>query len=325
MEYKDYYKILGVDKKATQDEIKKAYRKLTLKYHPDKNQGNKEAEEKFKQVNEANDVLSDPEKRKKYDMLGENWQQYQHAGRQQGGRSPFDFGGAGSHGGQSYSYEDFGDLFGQQGAGSGFSDFFEAFFGQQAGAGRTTTKTSSQRNYKGQDYESEMEITLEEAFHGTSRIIQLENEKLRISTKPGAYDGQLLRVRGKGGKGSNVKYHGDLYVRVRIKPHPHYQRKNDDLYATQYLDLYTAVLGGEMIVNTLHGNIKVKTTEGTQNGKTIRIKGKGMPQYDSPGEYGDLYLQLQVDIPTHLSGEERKLFEQLREKRKSRSSGEGGI
>ncbi len=319
MEYKDYYKILGVDKKATPEEIKKAYRKLTLKYHPDKNQGNKEAEEKFKQVNEANDVLSDPEKRKKYDTLGENWQQYQQGGGRPG-QNPFDFGGGAPGGGQTFYYEgDLNDIFGQQG-GSGFSDFFETFFGSRgSGGGSRRTGGSQQRNFKGQDYESEMEITLEEAFHGTSRIIQLENEKLRITTKPGAYDGQLLRVKGKGGRGSNAGYHGDLYVRVRIKPHPHYQRRGDDLYAAQPLDLYAAVLGGDIIVSTLHGSVKVKVPAGTQGGKSIRIKGKGMPVNGSAGEYGDLYLQWQVTIPTDLSGDEKKLFEELRKKQRTTS------
>ncbi|MDB5282199.1 MAG: hypothetical protein JWO06_1274 [Bacteroidota bacterium] len=297
MEYKDYYAVLGVDKKATAEEIKKVYRKLALKYHPDKNPNNKEAEEKFKQISEANEVLSDPEKRKKYDTLGENWQQYEQAGQQPG--NPF------GQRGQSYTYEGDEDLFG-----SGFSDFFEQFFGGatgKKGQGRTRS-----RDFKGGDYQTEMEISLEEAYNGTSRIIQLENEKLRLTTKPGAYDGQLLRIKGKGAKGSSKEHHGDLYVRVRILPDAVFTRKGDDLYIIHTIDLYTAVLGGEAIVNTISGQVKAKIAAGTQNAKTIRIKGKGMPVYEKPETFGDLYVQLQIHIPEKLSEKQKALFEQLK-------------
>ena len=302
MDYKDYYKVLGVDKKASQDEIKKAYRKLAVKYHPDKNKDNKEAEEKFKLINEANEVLSDPEKRKKYDELGENWRQYEHAGSRPGSNRP-----GNGRGGPFYYEGDLNDIFGQGGGGSGFSDFFEQFFGRGAG-GRRSGRTT---DFKGQDYESEMEITLEEAYHGTSRLIQLENEKLRITTKPGAYDDQLLRIRGKGGKG-NRDNHGDLYVRIRVAPHPRFIRKGDDLHTMHTIDLYTAVLGGSTIVETLSGQVKVKIPAGTENNKTIRIKGKGMPVYGKPNVYGDLYVQLEVHIPEKLTDKQRALFEQLK-------------
>lgn len=299
MEYKDYYKVLGVDKKATTDEIKKAFRALALKYHPDKNPGNKEAEEKFKQITEANDVLSDPEKRKKYDQLGENWQQYEQQGSQPG--SPFGRGGG-------FEYEgDMGDFFGG-GGGSGFSDFFEQFFG-----GGSSRRQGRSANMRGNDYETEMPITLEEAYHGTSRIINLQTEKLRITTKPGAYDGQVLKIKGKGGKGSSAAHHGDLFVRVRVNQNPRFTRRGDDLYTTHYLDLYTAVLGGETIVPTLTGQVKVKIAAGTQANKTIRIKSKGMPVYDKAGHHGDLYVQLNVLIPEKLSEEQHKLFEKLRD------------
>ena len=303
MEYKDYYKVLGLDKKASQDEIKKAFRKLAVQYHPDKNQGNKEAEEKFKLVNEANEVLGDPAKRKKYDELGENWNRYGQGAGAQGGW-------AGQQGGTHYYEGDLNDLFGGQGG--QFSDFFEAFFGRGASRGGGKQKTRSQRQYKGQDYEAEMEITLEEAFHGTSRIIQVHDEKLRITVKPGAYDGQILRIKNKGAQGSSAENRGDLYVRIRQKPHPVFQRKADNLHAAQTIDLYTAVLGGDALVNTLSGTVKVKVPAGTQNGNTIRIKGKGLPVNGKPGSYGDLYLQLQVTIPANLSAEERALFEQLK-------------
>lgn len=301
MDYKDYYKILGVDKKASQEDIKKAYRKLAVKYHPDKNKDNKAAEDRFKEVNEANEVLSDPQKRKKYDELGENWRQYEHAGGRPGG-------GRRSNGQGPFTYEgDFGDFFGQ--GGSGFSDFFEQFFGGGMGGGRPGSSRSA--NFKGQDYQSEMEISLDEAYHGANRLIELENEKLRISTKPGAYEDQLLRIKGKGGKG-NKGNHGDLYVRIHVTPHPNFTRKGDDLYSTQTIDLYTAVLGGSTIVNTLSGQVKVKIASGTQNGKTIRIKGKGMPVYGNTDMFGDLYVQLQIHIPEVLTDRQRELFEQLR-------------
>jgi curved DNA-binding protein len=307
MEYKDYYKVLGVDKKASQEEIKKAYRKLAMQYHPDKNAGNKTAEEKFKQITEANGVIGDPDKRKKYDELGENWQQYEQGNYQPGGN----FGGAG-RGRQQYSYEDMGDIFGEGGGGSGFSDFFEQFFG--GGGSSKAGQKGKQRAYKGNDLETEMDITLEEANEGTSRIINLETEKLRISTKPGAYDGQLLRIKGKGGKGSSAAHHGDLFVRVKVLPHRQFTRKGDDLHTVQNIDLYTAVLGGDAIVTTLTGKIKIKVEAGTQQGKTIRIKGKGMPVLDSKtNAHGDLYVQLQVEIPTKLSDKQKELFAQLRD------------
>jgi curved DNA-binding protein len=295
MNYKDYYKVLGIDKKASQDEIKKAYRISAVKYHPDKNPGNKEAEEKFKLANEANEVLSNPEKRKKYDELGENWQQYEQNGNQQNG-NPF----AGAGGGQQYDEGDPND----------FSDFFEQFFaGKTGGTGRSQGRSA---NFKGGDYETEMEITLEEAFTGTSRIIQVENEKLKITTKPGSYTDQQLRIKGKGAKGSNNENRGDLFVRIQVKPHSQFIRKGDDLYNTHTIDLYTAVFGGEIVVTTLSGQVKIKIEAGTQNGKTIRLKGKGMPVYEKAGTFGDLYVQLQVQIPTNLSDKQKELFEQLK-------------
>lgn len=299
MEYKDYYKILGVDKKASQDEIKKAYRKLAVKYHPDKNKDNKAAEEQFKLVNEANDVLSDPEKRKKYDQLGENWRQYENMGSGFGGRS------RGGTGRGPFTYEGgYGDFFG--GGGSGFSDFFEQFFG----AGASGMRSGDSGNFKGQDYQTDAEITLEEAYHGTHRLIDVENEKLRITTKPGAYDDQLLRIKGKGGRVGRTR--GDLFVRIHVAPHPHYTRKGDDLHAIHKIDLFTAVLGGSTIVQTMSGQVKVKIPAGTQTGKIIRLKGKGMPVYGEPNIFGDLYVQLQVHIPETLTDRQRELFEQLK-------------
>lgn len=305
MEYKDYYKVLEIDKKASQDEIKKAFRKLALKYHPDKNPGNKEAEEKFKLINEANQVLGDPEKRKKYDELGENWSYFDQTGRQPQG-NPY----AGAQGGRYYYHgEGEENPFGGEGE-SGFSDFFEQFFG--GGRRHGAAGGFGNAGFRGGDYQTEMEITLEEAYHGTHRIIQLENEKLRITTKPGAYDGQLLRIKGKGAKGSSAGHHGDLFVRILVQPNPVFTRRGDDLYTTHNIDLYTAVLGGETVVNTLTGKVKVNIAPGAQNGKTIRIKGKGMPVYEKAGVHGNLYVQLQIQIPEKLTEKQKELFEQLR-------------
>ncbi len=290
MEYKDYYKILGVSRNATQEEIKRAYRKLAAKYHPDKNKGNKEAEERFKEINEAYQVLSDPEKRKLYDRLGANWERYQKAGAQVNWEDLFQ-----QSGGYTFTFEDLGDF-------SGFSDFFKFFFG---GGFR-------QRQRKGQDYETVLPITLEEAYHGTTRVIEVHGQKLRLKIKPGVPDGKVLRLKGKGGPGFQGGPPGDLYVKIKVLPHPTFQRKGDDLYTKVKVDLYTAVLGGKIQVPTLGGTLNVVIPAGTQPNQKLRIKGKGMPRYDYPNTYGDLYIEVQVEIPKRLSPKERELFEQLR-------------
>jgi curved DNA-binding protein len=305
MEYHDYYKTLGVDKNAAREDIKKAYRKLALKYHPDRNQGNKEAEKKFQHINEANEVLSDPEKRKKYDNLGEHWQDYKTKGayssgeRSQSGRKsrsqPFQYG------------NEYDDLFGRNRGRGGFSDFFEAFFGNF-----DSQSSDPLKDFRGQDYETKMEISLEEAFNGTSRIIQLENEKIRITVKPGVSDNQILRAKGKGGKGSSKSKHGNLFVKVSIKNHEIYERKENDLIMEKHVDLFTATLGGELLIDTLHGKIKLNILPGTQSGKILRIKGKGMPIPDLKNNYGDLLVHLKVIIPEKLSAGQRDLFEQLK-------------
>ena len=294
MDYKDYYKVLGVDKKASQEEIKKAYRILAVKHHPDKNPGNKEAEEKFKLANEANEILSNPKKRKKYDELGENWQQYEKGNQQNTSNS--------TSSGQQFYEGNGNDPFGGQ---SDFSDFFEQFFAGKQGRGKA-------QNRKGHDYETEMEITLEEAFNGTSRIIQLENETLRVTTKPGAYNDLLLQIKGKGASGSSKDQRGDLFVRVKLTPNPMFKVKGDDLYSQHEIDLYTAVLGGEALVNTLVGQVKIKVAPGTQNDKSIRLKGKGMPLYKKPEQFGDLYIQLKVHIPENLNDKQKELFETIK-------------
>lgn len=310
MEYKDYYKTLGISKTASPEEIKKAYRKLAVKYHPDKNEGNKEAEEKFKEVGEAYEVLKDPEKRKKYDQLGANWKQYENAGPQGGGFNYSDFAGANQGGGRKFYYEgDLGDAFGK--TGSGFSDFFKSFFGESGG--RQSGFSRSKQAYPGNDLQAEMEITLAEAFSGTARILDVDGEKLRIKTKPGAYSGQEMRIKGKGGQGLNGGERGDIYVKIEVLPDPNYSVEGNDLTLKTDIDLYTAVLGGKIEVNTLSGKLNVPVPAGSQNGSKLRLRGKGMPVYGKPGEAGDLYVQLNVVIPRNLQPEEIEHFKKLKE------------
>jgi curved DNA-binding protein len=303
MEYKDYYKVLGVEKSASQAEIKKAYRALAKKYHPDKNKGDKAAEEKFKDVSEAYEVLGDEAKRKQYDELGANWRQFQQQGSGPfGGRQP----GGGFRG--THYEGDASDMFG----GSGFSDFFEQFFGggfaQQTGDFRGRGRAA-----KGQDYEAEMAITLQEAFAGTSRLITLHNQQLRITTKPGVADGQVLRIKGKGAPAVGGGTPGDLYIRVQVQPFPGIEREGKDLHAKLHVDMYTAILGGEIELHTLTGKLKLKIPPGTQNGKILRLRGKGMPVYGKPDQHGDLYVRIEVQLPVHLTEEEQKLMQQLRQ------------
>lgn len=310
MEYKDYYTILGVAKTASQAEIKKAYRSLAKKYHPDKNKGDKAAEEKFKDISEAYEVLGDEEKRKQYDQLGANWRQFQNAGA--GGRQY-----QGQPGGGYYE-GDFSDIFGSGGGGGGFSDFFQQFFGGggggfgQAAGGRT-------RQQKGQDYQADMEITLQEAYTGTSRLINLHNQQLRITTKPGVADGQQLRIKGKGGQAPGGGASGDLYVHVRVQPDPSFERRGDDLYTNLNVDMFTALLGGQAQVNTMSGMLKLNIPAGTQAGKTLRLRGKGMPVYGKADQFGDLYVKIEVNLPTHLTAEERQLLEKWRDLRQAKA------
>lgn len=298
---KDYYSILGVSKQAGDDDIKKSFRKLAKKHHPDKNPGNKEAEEKFKELNEAYEVLSDPEKRKKYDVYGANWNQ---VNGQQQGQHQYQGGGAG---GGSYQYEgDPSEFFGK---GGDFSDIFGEFFG---GSGRTGSRRSSRRA-KGQDYQSEVTITLEEAFEGTTRLFNINEQKIRITLKPGAYDGLMIKLAGKGSPGLNGGEAGDLFITIRVAQHAGYRRDGDDLRHTVLVDLFTAVLGGDKEISTLAGQLKIKIPAGTQNGKLLRLRGKGMPVYNKPEQRGDLLIEIQVQVPEKLTDRQRELFRQLQE------------
>ena len=309
MNYKDYYQTLGVSKNAGQDEIKKAYRKLAVKYHPDKNQGNKEAEERFKEISEAYEVLRDPEKRRKYDQLGANWKQYENAGAGYG-YSRAERGGA-PEGGSYYFEGDLGDLFGEAGAGSNFSDFFNAFFGGRRDA--QTDFGGRHKTFKGSDLQAQMEINPYEAYHGTSRILNVDGQKLRINIRPGAYDGLELRIKGKGAPGPRGGERGDIYIKIKITADNTFQIEGNNLIQKLDVDLYTAVLGGKAEINTLAGKLNVPVPKGSQNGNKLRLKGKGMPVYGKTGTYGDLYIELNILIPKNLNPEEIQLFKKLRD------------
>jgi curved DNA-binding protein len=303
MDYKDYYKILSVAKTAKADEIKKAFRKLAVKYHPDKNPGNKSAEEKFKEINEANEVLSDPEKRKKYDELGADWKQFEQTSQSGQQRDDFDWSRFTNRGkGRSSQYTN-----AEQFQDRDFSDFFSNIFGENFGE----TGQGRKRASKGQDYNAEMEISLEEVYSGTTRQLELDGQKLQLKIKPGVKDGQVLRLKGKGGKGRNGGTEGDVYIKVQVVDHPHFKRKEDDLYCDITVDLYTAILGGHTLIRTLKGPIKMNIAKETDNGKVLRLKGMGLPHYDKENQFGDLYAKVNVSLPKNLAPKEIELFKEL--------------
>lgn len=299
MEYKDYYTILGVKKSATKDEIKKAYRNLAKKFHPDKTKGDKSLEEKFKEVAEAYEVLGNEEYRKKYNKLGANWKNHE----QPQGSGGFDYSQYQRNTGSQGRHQTF------EGDPEMFSDFFNNIFGGGFSTGSAGRRTTTR---KGQNYVAEMEITLEEAYHGCSRIINVNGKNLRIKTKPGTKDGQKIKLSGKGSPGSNGGQPGDLYITIHISPNATFIRKNNDLYTDVSVDLYTAVLGGKIQVPTLNGNVNMTLPQGTQGGKTLRLVGKGMPVYGNKSDFGDLYLKTNIEIPVKLSSEEEELFKKLK-------------
>ena len=301
MAFIDYYSILGVQKNASNDDIKKAYRKLARKYHPDVNPNNEDAKLKFQQINEANEVLSDPEKRKKYDEYGENWkhaEEFEKAKQQQSQNGGFadysDFGGFG--GGTTYSFDGEG----------GFSDFFESLFGQ----GRSSSKRSG-GGFRGQDYTTELHLNLREAYETHKRTLSVNGKNLRITIPAGVSDGQVIKLAGQGGAGANGGPNGDHYITFIIEEDPAFKRVRDDLYSTADINLYTAVLGGEETINTFSNKVKLKVPAGTQNGTKVRLKGKGFPVYKQEGKYGDLIITYSVKIPTNLTTEQKELFEKL--------------
>ncbi|HLP14823.1 MAG TPA: J domain-containing protein [Bacteroidota bacterium] len=305
MAHKDYYKILGVEKTATPEKIKKAYRKLAQQYHPDKTKGDKSAEEKFKDVNEANAVLSDPEKRKKYDRFGEDFARVEE--QQAGGQGGFNWGPSGGANRQSrpMSEEEFSELFG----GEGLGDMFESVFGARAGGERSRRRARAEQ--QGRDFQAEGVLSLQEAYRGAVRLLSIHDQTIKVTLKPGIADGQVLRVPGKGGPGVDGGPNGDLYITVRITRDPVFERKGNDLYCTHSVDLYTAVLGGKSRFTALRGTISLDIQPETQNGKVLRLPGLGMPVYGSKTGFGDLYVTVSVTLPEHLSENERSLFKQL--------------
>lgn len=318
MDFKDYYKTLGVPKTATEKELKGAFRKLARKHHPDVNPGDKSAESKFKEINEAYEVLGDPEKRKKYDELGANWRAYEQGGA--GGGGPFGggspFGGGRPGGGtRSVTPEEFEQMFGGGGGGGDFSDFFQSFFGGQPGAdvgGGRRARAPRQ----GRDVEHEIELALEDALHGTTQRLQMthggQSKSVDVRIPAGVSDGSRVRIAGEGEPGTSGAKSGDLYLRIRLATHPRFERKGRDLYARVAVPLTTAILGGEAEVTTLSGkSLRLKVPPTTQNGQVFRLKGHGMPVSNKPDDTGDLYATVDVQLPKTLSAEQRKGFEEL--------------
>jgi curved DNA-binding protein len=320
MEYKDYYKILGVDRKASAEEIKRAYRKLARQLHPDVNPDDKAAETRFKDINEAYQVLGDPEKRSKYDQLGSNYQQWQRAGHDPGGfdwSQWFSTGGAsrGTPGGVHVEFGDLNDILG----GSGFSDFFNSLFGSgmpRTGPAQARQTRGYRRPSRGQDIEQEIEISLEEAFQGTSRTLERNGKRLAASIPPGAKTGTKVRLGGQGAPAMPTGGQaGDLYLKIRVRPHERMTRDNDDLRMEAQVDLYTAVLGGNVLIETLDDKVQLKIPAGTQSGQVFRLRGKGMPSLKGKS-HGDLYVKIMVQVPENLSKQERELFQELAKIRK---------
>ena len=330
MDFKDYYSVLGVSETATDKEIKQAFRKLARKYHPDVNPGDKGAEAKFKEVNEANEVLSDPEKRKKYDELGANWRAYENVppgANPYGGDSPFGgFGGGqwsargGPGGFRTMSEEEVSQMFGG-GDDSPFSDFFKTFFGGMGGPDEPSASARGRgraRSRKGQDVEHPFELDLEDAMRGSVQRLQLRHDgharTVEVRIPAGVTEGSRVRVAGEGGHGVGGAASGDLYLRVHLKPHPVFDVKGRDVYTRARVPVTTAVLGGEVDVMTPEQKtLRLKLPAGTQSGQRFRLRGHGLPSVGKPDDRGDLYANVEVDIPKALSEEERRHWEALRE------------
>ena len=295
MDYKDYYQVLGIARSASADEIRSAYRKLALKYHPDRNPGNKQAEDKFKEMNEAYQVLSDPQKRARYDQLGSAYSSYQRDGGQPGG---FDWGqwsNAGG-GGQQVNFD---DLFGSAGGG-GFSDFFSSIFGGMSGGGDTRTRRTSQ-------HEQPVTISLQEAYEGSIRTLESGGRRVQVKIPAGAKTGTKIRAANSAADGT------DLYLKVTVADDPRFERDGADLYASISVDVFTAILGGEVEVPTINGRVKLTIPTGTQPEQKIRISGRGMPQLKNPQNKGDLYVQVKIRIPKQITPEQKALLQKARE------------
>ena len=301
MAFIDYYKILGVEKTASEKDIKNAYRKLARKYHPDLNPNDTEANKKFQQLNEANEVLSNAENRKKYDQYGENWQHgeaYEQARQQQSRQQQNYAGGTGGRGFEGFGGE----------GGEDFSEFFQSMFGGAAGGGAGRGR---QAKYRGQDYNAELHLTLQEVSETHKQTLTVNGKNIRITIPAGVENGQTIKITGHGGPGTNGGPAGDLYIAFSVANDPRFKRNGNDLHAGIKLNLYTAVLGGEITADTLTGKVKVKVKPETQNGTKVKLKGKGMPVYKKDGEFGDLYLTYEIELPTNLTDKQKQLFEEL--------------
>lgn len=292
MEFIDYYKILGVSKTATEMEIKTAYRKLARKYHPDLNPENNSAETKFKEINEANEVLSDPENRKKYDKYGKDWkhgEEYEKARQQQQRQYSQNQSGQ-----KDFSNEE-------------YTDFFESLFG----GGRSTRNQGHSPKFKGQDYNAELHLNLKDVYKTQPQILTVNGEKIRLTIPAGVENGQVIKIKGKGGLGMNGGPAGDLYIKFNINNHTHFKREGNDLYQNVDLDLYTSILGGEINVDTFNGKVKLQIKPDTKNESKGKLKGKGFPVYKKEGEFGDMIITYHIKSPTNLSEKEIELFKEL--------------
>lgn len=321
MEYKDYYNILGVSRDASQDEIKKKYRKLAAKYHPDKNPDNPKAEDKFKEIGEAYEVLKDPEKRKLYDKVGSDWKRYQDAGA-----SADDFNWqqyANRGGGQRINMEDiFGGARGGAG-GSPFSSFFETIFGggdpfagQQSQARQYQSRTGRTIRQKGRDTKAEVDVDLKDVLTGVEKQFRINGERVKLKIPAGIEDGKRLKLKGKGQLSQTGGSKGDLYLKVNVIEPEGFERKGNDIYQKVPLNLYTAILGGELTAQTLNGKIKLNVPPETQNGRIFRLQGRGLPQFKKNGKRGDYFLKTEIEIPENLTSKEKELFKKLAEERR---------
>lgn len=303
MDYIDYYKSLGLTKSSTAKDIKKAYRKLARKYHPDVNPNDKNSEKKFKEINEANEVLSDPEKRKKYDKYGKDWK---HAD---------EFEKAGYHGGATGGGRQSASGWGENMGGEDFSDFFSSMFGGAGGAGADFGGGRSSRgrqSFKGQDFNAELSLSLRSAAETHKQTLTVNGKKIRITIPAGVSDGQTIKIKGQGSPGMQGGPAGDLFITFKIEPDPVFERKGNNLYSKANVDLYTLILGGEITANTLNTSVKIKIKPGTSPGSKIRLKNKGFPIYKDAHKHGDLYITLDVEMPKDLSDKEKELFEELK-------------
>lgn len=294
MDFIDYYKILGLNKKATEKDIKKAYRKFARKYHPDLNPDDKAAEKKFKEINEANEVLSHTENRKKYDKYGKDWEhaeQFEKAQQQQQYQRAH-------HGGHSSNYSE-----------EDFSDFFSSMFGGGFSGSGGAAK------FRGQDFNAELHLDLKDVYHTQKRTLTVNGKNIRLTIPAGVKNGQIIKIKGHGGKGVNGGPNGDLHIKFSIANHTGFKRDKDNLYTTFQLDLYKAMLGGEINVNTFTGKVKLKVKPETKNDTKVKLKGKGFPVYKKEGKFGDLYITYKINTPTNLTDKEKGLFEELAKQR----------